>query len=221
MRTLIVIPARDESALIARCLRSVLDARRAGCRVVVVADSCVDDTAEIAGGFDGVEVIEVTHANVGAARAAGVAYGLADAEWIASTDADSVVPANWIDDQRRLALRGADVVVGTVRPVAADLDERQRAAWTARHDPTRPNGHVHGANLGIRASAYLSAGGFRSLAEHEDTDLVARISSAGGVILAANSSEVITSGRTFGRTPGGYARYLRSDLLAESGEAIA
>lgn len=216
-----VIPARDEAALIARCILSVTQARRADCRIVVVADSCVDNTAEIARGFDGVEVIEVGHANVGASRAAGVAFGLADAEWIASTDADSIVPPNWIDDQRRLARRGVDVVVGTVRPVVGDLDERRLAAWTARHDPAHPNGHVHGANLGIRASTYRAVGGFRSLAEHEDTDLVARVAESGGVVVAANSAEVMTSGRIFGRTPGGYARYLRSDLLAELGEAIA
>jgi len=221
VRTLIVIPARDEAALIGRCLQSVAAALRPDCRVVVVADSCVDGTAAIARGFGGVEVIEVSYGNVGAARAAGVAYGLPDADWIASTDADSVVPANWIDDQRRLALRGADVIVGTVRPVTADLDERQRAAWTARHDPQRPNGHVHGANLGMRVSSYLDAGGFLPLAEHEDTDLVARLAERGAVIVAANSAEVTTSGRSFGRTPGGYARYLRSDLVDVTDEAIA
>lgn len=221
MRTIIVIPARNESALIARCLESVAAARRRGCSVVVVADSCDDDTAAVARSFAGVEVLEVEFANVGAARRAGIDFALSGAEWIANTDADSVVPSNWIDDQWRLARSGADIVVGTVRPLASDLDEHQLRAWEARHDPTRPNGHVHGANLGIRASAYLDAGGFESLVEHEDVDLVARLVARGAAITPANTSEVLTSGRSFGRTPGGYARYLRSDLLALADEAIA
>lgn len=219
MTTVIVIPARDEEALIARCLRSVATARRAGCSVVVVADSCVDNTVEVARSFAGVEVIEVDFANVGAARRAGIEYAMQGATWIATTDADSVVPPNWIDDQRELARRGADVVVGTVRPEAADLNERQLRAWTSRHDPDRPNGHVHGANLGIRASAYQKVGGFHALAEHEDVELVARLAAAGATIIPANTSEVLTSGRSIGRTPGGYARYLQLDLF--EADAIA
>ena len=213
MRTVIVIPARNEAALIDRCLRSIAVARRAHCSVVVVADSCDDDTAAIARGFSGVEVLEVAFANVGAARRAGIEYAIAGATWIACTDADSVVPENWITDQRAHERRGADVVVGTVRPDPRDLDEQQLLAWTAKHDPINANGHVHGANLGIRASSYTAVGGFRTLAEHEDVELVARLAASGAAIVAANTSEVLTSGRSLGRTPGGYARYLSADLI--------
>ena len=213
MRTLVVIPARNEAALIGRCLSAVLASRVANCRVIVVADSCTDETASIARTFDGVEVLEVEAANVGRARLAGVEHGLQGADWIASTDADSVVPSNWLSDQLRLAADGSDVVVGTVRPEAADLTPQQLRAWSARHNPARPNGHVHGANLGIRASAYVEAGGFRPLIEHEDVELVERLASLDKIITPANTAEVVTSGRSFGRTPGGYARYLRSDLI--------
>ena len=136
------------------------------------------------------------------------------ADWLANTDADSVVPANWLEVQRAFADAGAAVVIGTVRPDFDDLTEMQRVAWLAGHIPGRPNGHVHGANLGIRASAYLAAGGYHPLPEHEDADLVARLSRQGPIV-ASDAAEVITSGRTFGRTPGGYARYLREDLVAE------
>lgn len=213
MKTIVVIPARNEAPLIGRCLTAVQRARVPDCSVIVVADSCTDETAAIARSFAGVEVIELDAANVGEARRAGIEHGLQGAGWIASTDADSKVPANWLSDQLRLAHEGSDVVVGTVRPDAADLSPEQLRAWSARHNPARPNGHVHGANLGIRSSAYVEVGGFHPLAEHEDVELVERLRVLGKTITPANTAEVVTSGRSFGRTPGGYARYLRSDLV--------
>ena len=104
---------------------------------------------------------------VGAARGAGSREALGPvrpptpaAIWIANTDADSAVPAGWLLEQVALADGGADVVVGTVRPDPADLYTEQFAAWQGDPLPGRPNGHVHGANLGVRADAYLAAGGF-------------------------------------------------------------
>jgi len=212
----VVIPARDEADLIARCLASI-----GAARIIVVADSCVDNTAQIARSR-GAEVIEISDANVGLARAVGCEAALRhpEVDWIACTDADSVVPSNWIDEQLRLAAMGADVVVGTVRPDFADLTALQTRAWVATHQPGVANGHVHGANLGIRASAYLAVGGFPPVSEHEDNDLVDRLASAGFTITPTAAIDVLTSGRTFGRTPGGYARYLRDDLIG-SAELIA
>lgn len=216
----VVIPARDEAQLIGACLDSVAEARRmvgVGVVVTVVADGCRDATAEIARGYDGVLVVELEASNVGTARAHGVRSALAllgsDPEriWLANTDADSIVPRNWLAEQLLLADRGCDVMVGTVRPSFSDLTEEQVRAWSATHHPGRPNGHVHGANLGIRASTYLAAGGYQPVAEHEDNDLVDRV--AGASIVATDSCEVVTSGRLVGRTPGGYARFLRENLL--------
>jgi len=137
-----------------------------------------------------------------------------DAVWLACTDADSVVPVGWIDDQLDRAAAGADVVIGTVRPDFADLSPRQIAAWTGRHTPGRPNGHVHGANLGVRASSYRAVGGFAPVDLHEDNDLVDRLRAAGATLVASDVGEVLTSGRRDGRTSGGYAGYLAVDLLA-------
>ena len=216
MTVAVVIPARDEADLIARCLASIGNAR-----IIVVADSCRDDTAAIARSR-GAQVIEIDEANVGLARAIGCEAALRhpDVDWLACTDADSVVPFTWIDEQQRLAAMGADAVVGTVRPDFADLSALQARAWLARHQPGVANGHVHGANLGIRASAYLRVGGFAPVSEHEDNDLVARLAAAGFTVTPTAAIEVLTSGRVFGRTPGGYARYLRDDLVS-SAELIA
>jgi glycosyltransferase involved in cell wall biosynthesis len=225
----VVIPARDEEALVGRCLASVELAagrtRAAGVRVrvILVADDCHDDTAGIARAA-GVEVIESAAGRVGAARARGVDAALAgwdgpdDELWIACTDADSEVPPAWITSQLELADAGADVVVGTVRPELAGLSPEQVAAWRATRVPGEANGHVHGANLGVRADAYLAAGGFPAVAEHEDVDLVARMRARGASVAASAAGEVLTSSRREGRTPGGYAGYLHVSLLERARE---
>ncbi|MGV8895124.1 MAG: glycosyltransferase [Rhodoglobus sp.] len=218
----VTIPARDEEALIGRCLESVLAARALvdiPVHVIVAADGCLDATARVARSFDGVVVTEIDSSNVGTARATAARTALELTEcdpgnvWMANTDADSVVPPNWLFEQARLADSGIDVMIGTVRPDFEELSVEQERAWHARHIPGEPNGHVHGANLGVRASTYLAAGGYEALPEHEDVDLVARLRAVGRT-MASDSCEVVTSGRKFGRTPGGYARYLREDLVA-------
>ena len=225
---LVVVPARDESALLRGCLESIAAARGFAeavldpvpdVHVIVVADSCTDDTAAIAREFERVNVVEVQAGRVGLARATGVQLGLQHTRgersrtWLANTDADSIVPRDWITTQLELADDGADVVLGTVRPDFADLTQAQLEAWDARHIPGFANGHVHGANLGIRASSYLEAGGFHPMPEHEDVDLVDRLDALGAVMTPTAQCEVVTSGRGTGRTPGGYARYLQTELI--------
>ena len=221
----VVIPARNEEELIGRCLESVMAAidharrRRYTVSVTVIADDCVDQTVAIARRFEGVRVIGVQPAGVGTARAMAVAYAIGRSEvdpgsiWIANTDADSVVPLNWITEQVALARRGVDLMIGTVRPDFDDLSPQQIDAWLLTHPEGVANGHVHGANLGLRAELYIDAGGYPPLAEHEDVDLVARCAALNPVTLATAACEVMTSGRPYGRTEGGYARFLRSDLV--------
>jgi glycosyltransferase involved in cell wall biosynthesis len=220
----VVVPARDEQQLIARCLESVHASLPSALpsTLVVVADGCTDETVAIARSC-GAVVVEADFANVGAARRLGVDAALAtwpelprESIWIANTDADSWVPSHWIRHQLDLAEAGADVVVGTVRPDFAELPHGYRDAWLQTHRPGEPNGHVHGANLGVRASVYARAGGFARDAEHEDTRLVDRLVLAGASLVASDAAEVITSGRRVGRTPGGYAGYLREAIARAS-----
>ena len=212
----VVVPARDEAELIGGALDAI--ARAAAevavpVHVVVAADGCRDDTARIARAH-GADVVELPPSGVGAARAAGADRALAaGADWIAHTDADSEVPSDWLAEQLRMADLGADVLIGTVRPRFAELTPAQVRAWLATHAAGQAIGHVHGANLGTRASTYLRAGGYRPLIEHEDVDLVARMRPFAAVV-ETDVAEVVTSGRRVGRTAGGYAGYLREQLLA-------
>jgi hypothetical protein len=61
----------------------------------------------------------------------------------------------------------------------------------------------------------VAVGGFASVPLHEDVELVARLRRAGAVVVATGAGEVITSARAVGRADGGYAEYLRTNILTE------
>lgn len=227
----VVIPVHDEAELLDDCLEAVALAVRAARRSVarigvwVVLDACTDDSAAIAARHD-VVTVTVDACAVGAARAAGVAAALEEFAdipaarlWTAHTDADSTVPPHWLLLQLQHAIDGADALVGTVRPDFRDLSDAQTAAWWATHTPGVANGHVHGANLGVRADALIAAGGFAPVVEHEDVQFVAALRAQGARIEASDAAWVRTSGRQTGRTRGGYARYLREDLVRDAASA--
>lgn len=223
----VVIPAHDEEDLLGAALAALSTAvRRAAARatvtVHVVLDACTDASAEIAARHPdpAFEIVEISARSVGAARAAGALSGrmrhagvAPSALWTAHTDADSVVPPHWLEHQLDLADAGADLVLGTVRPDARDLTPEQLAAWKLTHAPESIRGRVYGANLGIRASTLALAGGFEPDPLHEDVRLVARAVAAGARVEASDAARVQTSGRMHGRTAGGFAGYLREQLL--------
>jgi glycosyltransferase involved in cell wall biosynthesis len=218
----VVVPARDEEELLPRCLDALEAARsellgrhpRLPCRVFVALDSCHDASAEVVASRPDVTAVPVSFGQVGATRAAGVraagqwARQDAAAVWVASTDADTVVPPDWLSAQVALAEAGADLVVGTVQPDPGDLGAAEWERWWARH--TMPDGHehVHGANLGFTLAAHDRVGGFPHLPLHEDVELVRRIREAGLTCVAPGALRVTTSGRRSNRAPGGFAAYL-------------
>jgi cellulose synthase/poly-beta-1,6-N-acetylglucosamine synthase-like glycosyltransferase len=219
----VVVPAHDEEDLLPACLASLRCAERALPSVpvylVVVADSCRDRTVEAARTAEAA-VVTITASSAGAARAAGMReilrrtqYLDPAAVWLATTDADTVVPPGWLRQQTRYADEGWDAVVGTVRV----------ADWSAHSSVTRslfrdyydgrtsmhgPHPHVHGANLGFRACAYLKAGGFPDVATGEDHALVASLTAHGSRVLRTRSVTVITSARKQARAPQGFSTFL-------------
>ncbi|WP_457101133.1 glycosyltransferase [Microbacterium sp. P5_E9] len=218
----VAVPVHNEAELLDRCLSALsvaaATAARRGIRCVVriVLDGCTDGSRLIAEAHQ-FPTMTISAERVGDARARGIEAAMQELRhippqrvWIANTDADSAVPPNWIVAQCELAASGADVFIGTVRPDFADLSPRHQRHWVRTHSSGTPNGHVHGASLGIRASTYTAAGGFEAVEEHEDVELVRRCLLLGANLRASATAEVLTSGRFIGRTPAGYAGYLRA-----------
>lgn len=221
----VIVPAHNEQDLLPACLTAVRRAARAlrgiPVHLVVVADACRDQTARAAR-RGGASVLTIGAQSVGAARAAGVREVLrrtshldpADV-WLATTDADTLVPACWLRQQARHAAQGWDVMVGTIR--VADWSGYRPGTWSLfrrRYDDgTGLHSHVHGANLGFRASAYLAAGGFPAVPTAEDRALVAQLTAAGARVLRTRALPVVTSARREARAPHGFSRHL-ADLDA-------
>ncbi|MEF7615753.1 glycosyltransferase [Aquincola sp. MAHUQ-54] len=209
----VVVPAHDEEAVLAGCLAALRQAaghpalQGEAVQLLVVLDTCTDGSAAAVAAA-GVAAIEVGARSVGAARAAGAAALLAQgARWLAFTDADTRVAADWLPAQ--LALQ-ADAVCGCVAVddwgVFGPEVQRQYAAHYRDADGHR---HVHGANLGVSADAYRRAGGFRPLRCSEDVRLVEDLERTGARIAWSAAPRVVTSARRIARAPGGFADFLR------------
>lgn len=220
-----MIPARNEAASIDACLRSVdCAAARVPCPVdvVVVADSCDDDTAARARrtitGAAVVSVIEGRWGGPSPARRAGAGHLLGNAGghgldrvWLANTDADGVVAPDWLERQLAHVASGALAVAGVVRLDPAATAPGLLAAFA---DSYRVEGtshsHLHAANVGVRADVYRAVGGWRARTmvgedHHLGRDLAAR----SVTMVHATDVVVTTSARTTGRVRGGFASVLR------------
>ena len=217
----VVVPAHDEQELLPACL---LHLRTAACQpglppvqLVVVADACSDATA-LRARSAGVEVLEVDLRSAGAARRHGLdAVVAADAlppeeRWLATTDADTLVPPTWFAHQLGLREQGWDAVAGTVtvddwsgHGLAVAERFADLYAWSGAEHP-----HVHGANLSLSAAAYLAVGGFPALALAEDHALVAALEARGLRVARSADSPVRTSARPDPRCAGGFGALLRT-----------
>lgn len=223
-----VVPARDEEITIGSALGALRRAAvevhdSAHVEIVVVANACVDRTADIVRA-EGARLLVGGVANVGAARAQGAAWALRreagrlDRLWLATTDADSQVPTRWLSAQLRAADAGADGFVGTI--ALERKDAMRHPDWVARYadDGARwpRHGHIHGANMGVRARRYLAVGGFRAMVAHEDADLVGRLERSGAHLAWVADVPVLTSARHQSRVGAGVATDLAVSLEPRS-----
>lgn len=220
----VLVPARNEEELLPRCLYSIQLARQNLPRtvtsdVIVVSDCSQDQTSTVAKTIlkDSGLVLETNSGVVGSARAVAATAaierycGPLNRCWLANTDADCEVPADWLVSHIDFAERGFRAVAGVV-----DVDsfvehwewveERFRLTYLIHADGSHP--HVHGANLGVRADAYLDVGGWSQMPSAEDHDLWNRLHHEGHMRVSDAALKVITSGRRIGRAPSGFAEGL-------------
>lgn len=206
----VVIPVHNEEAILGDCLQAVcqaaldplLDAEPV--EIVVVLDACTDRSAAVAVRHKA-QIVSLDACCVGAARELGASFALDyGARWIAFTDADTIVPANWLSAQLDLCAEATcgQVAIEDWSGYPPGVRELYLESYGAQ-----PR-HVHGANLGIAAAAYRSAGGFPPLTVDEDVALIASLASRRGDVRWAGAPRVVTSARWWTTIVGGFASNL-------------
>ena len=231
---LVVVPARNEEELVGACLTSVVNASRRAHQmidrvaIVAVADGCTDRTRDIARTALSAQplwsVTECDLGNVALVRSLGVQVGRkllgsvrSNRTWMASTDADTTVPDDWLLHHVMAASRGTRALAGAVdiesfdgQPAAAPKLFAETYTDLLPTEGDHP--HVHAANLGVRLDAYDDAGGWGCLPRSEDRDLWTRLQQTGVRVESPSGLRVVTSGRPIGRVPGGFAECLREQV---------
>ncbi|MCY0904519.1 glycosyltransferase [Arthrobacter sp. H14-L1] len=225
-RLAVVVPARNEERLLPHCLTAIEKAAAhlhrerpaVAVSVTVVLDRTTDGSAAVVHRYPLAAALHSEAGQVGAARNLGIRDALGsggrEATWIANTDADSVVPRNWLLVQAEAAAQGWDVLAGTVQPDTSELTQEQLVRWFGTHTLREGHGHIHGANLGFHADAYLRLGGFEDVPLHEDRNFVLAAGAAGLRIRSTDAGRVRTSARTQSRVQGGFADYLARQVFA-------
>lgn len=232
----VVVPAHDESLEICSTVHSIAAAARHARRrgvvsavaLQVVAHRCTDDTAGRARAclqlVRSAEILEDdSSATIGAVRDGGARAGLErlgtapESTWVLSTDADTRVPRDWVQQiLSRAARHSASAVVGTAHLDRFRGTRQAHASYRALlaskmvdGDDLHQHDHVYGANLAIRSDAYLAVGGFPHVPHGEDQLLVDRLVAEGVRVLRTRAIAVTTSGRLQGRAEDGLADLLR------------
>ena len=223
----VVVPVHNEESVVTSALEAIDRAIRRlpsgiDCRVAVVLDTCEDNSSNrVAQWSRGSSALVLCSRgrNVGRARKKGCdalvsTFSEFDrhAIWLATTDADSIVPEEWLGVQIASFEEGVDVWAGRVG--VADWTERTPgsiASWKKLYASERTP--IHGASLGLTASAYVELNGFRELRSGEDRDLYERAKDIGLRVRHDTRAAVMTSARQQARAPHGFAHAL--DELVE------
>jgi cellulose synthase/poly-beta-1,6-N-acetylglucosamine synthase-like glycosyltransferase len=188
----IIVPAFNEEAVIGECVESLLnlDYPEQLLEIIVIDDASTDRTKEILSGFSRIQVLSGGHQGPSAAR--NRALKLAKGEFVAFTDADCIVPPEWLKELMRGFESDLIAGVGGIQKPRQDASEMELVVdqvfnllgFVANYSRKKPQlgliDHNASCNVIYRKSVLIQLGGFdEALWPGEDVELDYRIIKAG------------------------------------------
>ena len=180
----VVIPAKNEQAVIGRCLAALAnnDLHKNAFEVIVVDNGSTDDTVEIAKSFANiltVKLLALEGAHISALRN----YGAAEARGgiLAFLDSDCLAPVSWLSTACQLMQCRAPGVIGAHYQIPSDSTWVGRI-WCEDRFAQRVGtvSYVPAGDLLIDRESFLAIGGFdETIQTNEDFELCERARSAG------------------------------------------
>lgn len=184
----IVIPTYNEEENIARCLESLnrQTVPREAYEIIVVDGNSRDRTRELAEPLADSVFIQKS-AKVGGARNDGVMA--AEGDIVATTDADCVLPKNWVERIAADFEQKDDLVqlYGTVYPIEAGF--KNHLSLAGANTFARVGYHTRtiyftlGCNTAFDRDAFIRAGMYRCIDAGDDLEIAQRMRKLGRVIL--------------------------------------
>jgi GT2 family glycosyltransferase len=193
----VYIPAYNSAEFLSRAIDGLLAQTHPVDEILVIDDGSRDATAQIAGRYPGVTLIQHP-CNRGLAAARNTAFRAARNELVASLDADCVPEPAWLAGLARYFDNAAVVGVGgrLIEGVQRTVADRWRRAHLPQEwgdELLRNPRFLFGCNNIFRKSAVLEAGGYdESMRTNgEDTDLSRRLRDRAGELLYAPEARVV------------------------------
>jgi glycosyltransferase involved in cell wall biosynthesis len=197
----VIIPAFNEEKFLPKCLESLENQDFKDLEIIVVDNNSTDRTAEIAKKFG---AILVSEKNQGVAFARQKGFLKAKGKIIATTDADTILPKNWLSrifkefekDENLVAFGGSCYFYSG--PILVRLASRYFLTLFLIFDKFFSGGwNLMGCNMAIKKEAFFKIGGFNTnLKLNEESEISSRLRKVGKVILDPNF-KVKTSGRRY------------------------
>lgn len=200
----VVIPAYNEEKYLGRTLESLVNqTTQTSFEVIVVDNNSTDKSAAVAQEFQlrlNLKVIKEPRQGRGAARDSG--FSQAQGEIILGTEADTILPQDWIDklfknfDQTNIvAVTGTCTFDSYKRQVK--LMDFFQPLFMRLYRLFFGHYWLSGFNFGIRKEIYKRVGGFKSdLKTLDDVELAARVNKLGKIVFIPDTP-VLVSGRRF------------------------
>jgi len=181
----VIVPSYNEEANIARCLESLCNQTipRDEYEIIVVDGNSKDNTREIAERYADLVFIQ-TSAKVGGARNDGVIRSRG--EIIATTDADCVLPPNWLEIIRDDFSRYHIVqLYGPVDPVEKGIKNRLSLFFANTFSRigyyTTVLYYTLGCNTAFDRKAFIDAGMYHTIDAGDDLEIARRMRKLGKV----------------------------------------
>lgn len=205
----VVIPAYNEEKTIFKCLDSLVTQKTSQkFETIVVDNNSTDKTSKVAQQYKNrldLKIVVEKKKGRGAARSLG--FKTAKGEIILSTDADTIVPPNWIEKITQPFVD--DSIIAVTGPFRINDCPKFTNMFFNLFQPTIMvlyrvafnHYWLSGFNFAIRKQIYEKSGGFdTSLNVQEDIELSFKVGKLGKIIFLKNLP-VVCSGRRFKHKP--------------------
>lgn len=192
----VVIPAKNASKTIGRCLDAIYSNNNVDFEVMVVDDGCTDDTIEVASKYKLMVLKNSVHSGVSGARNTGAFASKADV--LVFIDADIVVPEkSLLKISEKMRSKGVDAVVGMLAEKTGfnNFFSQYKNLWMQYTFGNLPDNIslIFSSIAAIKKDAFLRSGGFDinyKSPNVEDNELGIRLCQLGNTIILDKTLQV-------------------------------